>query len=272
MARTYRTPNFEVSWHQHIEYELIAFTEGTGLSFIGNHVGEFQTGDVFFLGSNLPHTFQKRDKEAVASAVVVQFRDDFWGADFLSMPESRAIRDLLAASSAGLKIRSDGRTASDAVSLNQAVEQLEHTTGFERIIGLCQCLSRIAHEASYLTLSTQEVVQPNGKDKERIDRIFQYTIDSFQQPIALADVAALTNMSVPAFCGYFKRSTRKTYIDFLNEIRVGHACTLLQHSTKNIAQVCYESGYNTLANFNKQFLKVRTMTPSVYRKIHENLS
>lgn len=282
VARTYRTPNFEVSWHQHIEYELIAFTEGTGLSFIGNHVGEFQPGDVFFLGSNLPHTFQKRDKEAVASAVVVQFRDDFWGADFLAMPESRAIRALLAASSAGLKIRSDRSTAVDAVPLNQAVEQLEHMTGFERIIGLCQCLSFISQEATgpvrrsghstYLTLSTQEVVPPNGKDKERIDRVFQYTIDSFQQPIALADVAALTNMSIPAFCGYFKRSTRKTYIDFLNEIRVGHACTLLRHSTKNIAQICYESGYNTLANFNKQFLKVRAITPSAYRKMHKNLS
>jgi AraC-like DNA-binding protein/quercetin dioxygenase-like cupin family protein len=281
VARTYRTPNFEVSWHQHIEYELIAFTEGTGLCFIGNHVGEFQTGDVFFLGSNLPHTFQKRDKEAVASAVVVQFRDDFWGTEFLALPESRAIRELLAASSAGLKIRSEppglpyhqrtGRTAVDTLAINQAVRRLEQTTGFERIIGLCQCLSRISQEDAYLTLSTQEVVQPNGKDKERIDRVFQFTIDSFQQPIALADVAALTNMSVPAFCGYFKRSTKKTYIDFLNEIRVGHACTMLQHSTKNITQICYTSGYNTLANFNKQFLHHKAMTPSAYRRLYREM-
>lgn len=263
VARTYRTPNFEVSWHQHVEYELIAFTEGMGLSFIGNHVGEFQTGDVFLLGSNLPHTFQKRDKDSVASAVVVQFQDDFWGADFLAIPESRAIRDLLTASAAGFKIK-----AADAVALNMAVQQMEQTSGFERIISLCQCLSCISGEATYVSLSTQKVGQPNLKDKERIDRVFQFTIDSFQRPIALADVAALVNMSIPAFCGYFKRSTKKTYIDFLNEIRVGHACTLLQHSSKNITQICYESGYNTLANFNKQFLHSKSMTPSQYRRLY----
>lgn len=282
VARTYRTPNFEVSWHQHIEYELIAFTEGSGLSFIGNHVGEFQAGDVFFLGSNLPHTFQKRDKESIASAVVVQFRDDFWGQDFLTMPESRAIRELLTASSVGLKISSappglpyhqrTGRSATNTVSLNQAVSQLEQTEGFERIIGLCQCLSQISREPNYISLSTQDVVRPNLKDKERIDKVFQFTIDSFQQPISLAQVADLINMSVPAFCGYFKRSTKKTYVDFLNEIRVGHACTMLLYTSLMITEICYVSGFNTIANFNKQFLKVRGITPSIYRKMYKSVS
>lgn len=267
VARTYRTPNFEVSWHQHIEYELIAFTEGTGLCFIGNYVGEFQAGDVFFLGSNLPHTFQKRDKASTASAVVVQFRDDFWGKSFLEIPESLAIRHLLSISLSGLKIRS-----ADAIVLNQQVQQLERQLGFERIIGLCQCLSHISHHPTRLSLSTQDVVQPNLRDKARIDRVFQFTIDSFQQPISLAQVADMINMSVPAFCGYFKRSTKKTYIDFLNEIRVGHACTMLLYTSRTITEICYASGFNTVANFNKQFLKVRGITPSVYRKMYKSLS
>ena len=91
IAKTFRTPHFEVGWHQHLEYELILFTEGSGMSFIGNHVGEFEAGDIYFIGSNLPHTFQ-RTGDQPASAVVVQFRDDFWGKDFLHIPENRALK------------------------------------------------------------------------------------------------------------------------------------------------------------------------------------
>ena len=75
-------------------------------------------------------------------------------------------------------------------------------------------------------------------------------------------------MSIPAFCNYFKKSTRKKYIDFLNEIRIGYACKLLTDNTQTTVEgACYDSGFNTLANFNKQFLKVKGMTPSKYRKV-----
>src|SRR3954462_14937024 len=103
VARTHRTPNFEVPWHQHIEYELILFTEGAGLSFIGNYVGEFEVGDIFFLGANLPHTF-KKSGDLITSAIVVHFRDDFWGNAFLQMPEAKPIQHLLKMSLQGLQI------------------------------------------------------------------------------------------------------------------------------------------------------------------------
>lgn len=93
VARTYRTPQFEVSWHQHIEYELILFTEGEGRAFIGNYIGEFETGEIFFLGSNLPHTFQKAQNELITSAVVVQFTDHFWGNDFMELPECKSLKN-----------------------------------------------------------------------------------------------------------------------------------------------------------------------------------
>ncbi|MBS1567267.1 MAG: AraC family ligand binding domain-containing protein, partial [Bacteroidetes bacterium] len=103
VARTFRTPEFEVPWHQHIEYELILFTEGEGASFVGNYVGGFGVGDVFFLGANLPHTFQKA-RDLVTSAVVVQFREDFWGPAFMQLPECRELRQLFSASMQGLRI------------------------------------------------------------------------------------------------------------------------------------------------------------------------
>lgn len=261
VAKTFRTPHFEVPWHQHIEYELILFTEGDGLAFIGNYAGEFKTGDVFFIGKNVPHTFQKRINEMITSAIVVQFREDFWGSDFLALPEAKEIRDLFQISMQGLQI-----TGTSKERLGEIIQQLEHQKGFGRMVRLSECLEIIAVDKEFLTLSTQEANLLNPKDKERIDKVFNYTIDSFRQPITLSEVAEIAGLSIPAFCSYFKKSTKKTYIDFLNEIRVGYACKLLIETDLNIINICYESGYNTLANFNKQFLKVKQETPSKYRK------
>lgn len=262
VARTHRTPNFEMPWHQHIEHEIILFTEGAGLSFIGNYVGEFEVGDIFFLGANLPHTFKKSDN-LVTSAVVVHFRDDFWGKEFLNLPESKEIQQLLNMSVQGLKI-----TGKSKEILNSLIRSLEKEKGFRRIITLCECLDIFTQKKEFTLLSTQEVKVVNNKTRERIDRIFHYTMENFREPIQLSTVAAIADMSIPAFCNYFKKSTKKKYIDFLNEVRIGYACKQLTDNTQTTVEgVCYESGFNTLANFNKQFLKVKGMTPSKYRKV-----
>ncbi|MEP6676773.1 MAG: AraC family transcriptional regulator [Ferruginibacter sp.] len=262
VARTYTTPYFEVPWHQHIEYELILFTQGEGTSFIGNYVGEFKKGDIFFLGSNLPHTFQKAHKNLVTSAVVIQFCEDFWGKEFIRLPEAKQLEQLFETSVQGLKLYGDTKK----ILLSQ-IRELESLSGFKRIIRLCECLQLIAERQEFEKVSTQEIRIFNGRHKERIDKIFQYSIEHFQDGIALDDVAGHVGMSIPAFCNYFKKSTKKTFIDFLNEIRIGHACKLLMDTQKAIESICYESGFNTLANFNRQFVKVKKNTPSMYRKI-----
>jgi len=260
VARTYHTPNFEVGWHQHIEYELILFTKGSGMSFIGNHVGEFETGDIYFLGSNLPHTFQKSG-EQIASAVVIQFKEDFWGSAFVEIPESKKIKKLFETSQQGLKIKGKSRER-----LEPLVKELEIANGFKRLLLLCECLEIIAEKKEYSKVSTQELKTLNTKDRECIDRIFQFTIDSFKDPISLSQVAAIACMSIPAFCTYFKRRTQKTYIDFLNEVRVGYACNQLLETNMSVIDICYHSGYNTMAHFHRQFLKLKGLTPLQYRK------
>ncbi|GAA4306441.1 AraC family transcriptional regulator [Compostibacter hankyongensis] len=262
VARTYRTPDFEVSWHQHIEYELIFFMEGAGMAFIGNYIGEFKTGDVFFLGANLPHTFQKRHKKLVTGAVVVQFREDFWGEGFMDLPENRDIRKLFETSIQGLQI-----TGQSKLLMGRLIHDLEGASGMDRIVKLCQCLQIMAQTREFVPLSTQEVKQYNHRDKERIEKVFQYTIESFAKPTTLEEIARIAHMSVPAFCNYFKKSTKKTYINFLNEVRIGHACKLLADTKRTVLDICYESGFNTLANFNKQFFRIKKMTPSSFRKL-----
>lgn len=260
VAQSFRTPDFEVGWHQHTEIELILFTEGAGLSFIGNAVGEFETNDIYLLGSNLPHTFQKRETQMIASAIVVQFKDNCWGNTFLEVPECRHIKQLLNKSSSGLKMQGPVK-----LHLITLIKALETARDFQRVLLLGQCLDLIATSQEYTTVSNQEV-KIHKKERACIDSIFQYTIDNFRDPVTLSQVADIACMSVPAFCNYFKRSTKKTYIDFLNEIRVGYACTLLMETKKTVLDICFDSGYNTMANFHKQFLKIKRVTPLQYRK------
>ena len=261
VAQTHRTPNCEVPWHQHIEYELILFTEGAGLSFIGNYVGTFETGDVFFLGSNLPHTFQKSYEDLITSAVVIHFKEDFWGKEILNLPESKSIKDLLQRSMHGIK--TNGVTKE---ILQEKIKELETEKGFWRITKLCECLSILAETKEYITVSTQEIKALNPKDQERIDRVFHYTMENFKEPIQLSLISEKAGMSIPAFCNYFKKRTKKTYIDFINEVRIGHACKLLLTTQMSILQICFECGFNTVANFNRQFLKIKKTTPSQFRK------
>lgn len=259
VANTHRTPRFEVPWHQHVEYELILITEGSGLGFIGNYVGEFKVGDIFFIGSNMPHTFKKENNN-ITSAIVVQFTDSFWGADFLALPENKLLRDLFRLSMKGIK--PEGKSK---IALTKLIKKLEHCTGVSRISTLLDCLDLLINEDNKTILSTSEMPVLNEKYQDRMDTIFKFTISNFQEQITLNQIASIANMTVTAFCFYFKKSTKKSYVEFLNEIRIGHACKLLQSTNKPITEVCYESGFNTAANFNKQFIKFKKSSPSRFR-------
>ncbi len=262
VARTYRTPHFEVPWHQHPEIELILFLEGEGNAFVGNHVGNFNAGDIYLIGTNLPHTFQKAEADMVTSAVVVQFLHNCWGDQLLQMPECRCIKTLFDTANAGLKLK--GETVEQ---LRPMISQLEHAVGFNRIMLLWQCLGIISSRKEYDLLSSQNMANLQTRQQARVDKIFLYTIEHFAEGITLEDIAAHVNMSIPAFCLYFRKHTKKTYIEFLNEVRIGKACQQLIDTQKTISEIAYDCGYNTLANFNKQFLKIRKIQPSHYRKI-----
>ena len=260
VARTFRTPHFEVPWHQHPEIEIIFFLEGEGNAFVGNHVGNFSAGDSYLLGPNLPHTFQKSDPQQQTAALVLQFLPDCWGTQFLQLPEARSLRNLIDASRRGLKM-----SPACSERLAPQLQSIENATGITRIILLLQCLHTMAGDQHPQQLSTKKMAETPGKQQERIDRIFQYTIDHYADSISLPAIAEYTGLSVPAFCQYFRKSTKKTYIEFLNEVRIGKACQQLIDTGKPITDIAYESGYNTLANFNKQFMKLKAMSPRQFR-------
>lgn len=259
VSRTYTTPYFETSWHRHEEYELVLQLDGKGMCFIGNYIGGFNAGDVFLLGSNLPHEFKKDEDLVSCSALVIHFNLDFFGKDFLALPEFKEIKQSLEIAVMGIKFQN-----SIAGQLKILMIQLSHAIGFERIALLCQCLLLMSRTNETDPLSS--ITEFSQFSDLKINKVFEYTILNFRNQINLDTIAAIANLSIPAFCRYFKKTTKKTYIEFVNEMKVGYACQLLRDSEESILQISYASGFNTIANFNKQFLKFKGMKPSAYRK------
>jgi len=260
-CQVHRTPAFEVPWHQHEAVELLLVLEGSGISYVGNYVGSFAAGNVFLVGSNLAHTFQKQKDSDCVAALVIQFLPNCWGEGFLALPESRSVRLLLDQSLQGIQLNQQF-----AAEIAVELELLQKETGMKRLLSLTAILHRIATEQDFVSLSNLPAEKVSHRHQERIDAVFQYSQEHFSEKITLSSVAGLANMTVPAFCQYFKKRTRKTYIDFLTEIRIGNACQQLRETNETILSIAFGCGYSSLANFNKQFLKLKKETPRSYRK------
>lgn len=260
-CRTYKTPHFETAWHKHLECELILITAGNGMALIGDYIGEYKEGDVFFLQSNVPHWFRKQQNNAIGSAIVLQFLSDFWGDGFLSLPEMKPIARLLGQENTAIQLQ--GALSNE---LSSMIRQLEYAEGLDRIQLLLNAMMRIGSSTEYKVITMANSTASSSAENSVIETVIDYSFKHFLNPISLKEISGITNMSVPAFCRFFKRNIKKSYLDFLKEIRIGHACKLLRDTDRAILDICYNSGYNSWANFSKQFKVVSKLSPSAYRK------
>lgn len=260
LVKTYVTFDVELQWHKHAAYELIVFTQGEGLASIGSEVSEFAAGDSYFLGSHLPHAFETRPAGPAVRALIIQFQKDFLGSRFLELPECRSLRQLLEESRHGLKL-----TGKSKQKVQELAGSLATASGLKRLLTLTACLEIMAEGREYVKVCTQVVVKQRRR-KDTMEAVFEFTQKSFQQAIRIAQVAEIVGMTEPAFCLFFKSRTQKTYIDYLNEVRIGYACQKLLETSRPVLEICYASGYTTLSNFHKQFIRIKKVTPLQYRK------
>ena len=255
----YRTPTFETNWHKHEEAELIVITEGHGTAMIGDYVGEYRTGDVYFLAGNLPHWFRKHQPKMMGAAMVIHFREDIFGDAFLQLPEMKQLNIFLK--------KKDGIILHKKLKkeIGTAIANIEEAKNYQRVFLLLQCLQKIGVSSSYTSLS-QHFISNNTNINPAIEKIIDYSFNHYLEHITLEEVAEIAGMSIPTFCRFFKKNLKKTYFDFLQDVRISHACKLLNNTDKPILEICYESGYNSWAHFSKQFKQVKRMTPTSYRK------
>ena len=260
-------PHFDANWHFHPHYQLFTVLEGTGKRLIGDSIQAFGPGDTVFLGPDVPHLwrsdphFFEGNAAFFTHGIVLYFQEDFLGKDFLERNEMLAIRQLLQESKRGIEYKGELREYIRAELMG-----LKQIDGFQSVLRLLSLLNRIAHEeggspiASFGYINNYKV-----SETERMQKVHNYVLQHFAQEIRLGDVASLAGMTEAAFCRYFKARANKTFIDFVNEIRIGHACKLLLEDKFTIAQIAYDSGFDSLSNFNRNFKRYIGHTPREYK-------
>lgn len=255
---TCKTPH----WHFHPEYEIVYISNGKGKRHIGNHISYYEEGDLIFLGPNLPHfgfcdQFMEEHTE-----VVVQMKEDFLGKDFFAAPEMTAVRQLFERSKQGLIFNQKIKEEIGAILM-----EMMNMDNFDRLLELLKILKKLAVTEEYKLLNASDLIlEVQSQDHHRINTIYQYVQGRFKEEISLDEMAKEVNMTVPAFCRYFKKLTGKTFTNFVNEFRIAHACKLLAEGELPISEICYESGFNNFSHFNKQFKLIAGSSPSKYRK------
>ena len=249
-------------WHYHPELEIVYVNGGSGKRHIGNHLSYFEDGDLVLIGSNLPHSGFTNRLTGNESEVVVQMYNDFLGGDFLKKPELGPIYQLFERSKMGLSFY--GKTKEE---VGRRLDTLHELEGFARLMEFLSILNIMATSDEYDILNADGFAfELQAQDNDRMSLVYQFIREKFQQTISLDEIATEANMTVPAFCRYFKKQTSKTFTKFVNEYRVVHACKLLSEDKGSIADISYESGFKNISNFNKAFKEITGKSPSAFRK------
>ncbi|MFT4533628.1 MAG: AraC-like DNA-binding protein [Saprospiraceae bacterium] len=254
--------NKEPFWHFHPELELVYIADGSSKRHIGNHLSYYNNGDLILIGPNLPHFGFTDRLSGTRSEIVLQWKEDFLGAKILELPESEHIKNLFKRSKQGIVFYGNIKE-----EIGTRLEDLIHMEPFERLMGFIKILHRLATSEEYRLLNASTVgLVVKLQDSRRIDTIYKYVRKHFMdEELPLKTVAGLVNMTVPSFCRYFKKHTRKTFTQFVNEFRIVHATKLLSETDAPISDVCFDSGFNNFSHFNRNFRKITGKSPREYR-------
>jgi AraC-like DNA-binding protein len=255
-------------WHYHPEYEIIYIEKSTGIRLIGNHVGSFKDGDLVFISPNLPHlwknnnNYYKGDQNLQADMYMIHFDGQAFGRGFFDIPELTHVKKLFSLGCHGILVK-----GKNIKNISALIKKAYSSSGFERIIILFKILDALANTPDFELLANcnwQNFIGNNNSKK--INKVLSFIVKNSNKQIHLEEVAEIAHLNKSSFCRYFKSCTHKTYSRFLNEIRIAKACEILLNTDMNITGICYETGYNNISYFNRQFKLITGTTAREYRK------
>lgn len=253
-------------WHYHPEYELTLTLNSRGQRYVGDSIAAYDDGDLVLLGPNLPHTWCSAERIAAGRphhALVMWFTEE-WGASLTgALAEMRGVAAMLGRAGRGIAF-----SAAAARSVRPAIEAIPRQKPAERLLALMGVLTALAEDGDARPIAgpgSHRVAAPTP-DKARIERVLDHIHAHYREPIAVETLAGLACLSPSGFHRLFRRHTRLTLSDYLTELRIGRACSLLINTTRPIAHIADEAGYRNLANFNRQFRARKGMTPRAFRR------
>lgn len=268
-----KEPYFDPNWHFHPEYQLFVVLEGTGTRFVGDHIQRFQPGDLVFTGPNLPHLWRSdqeyflADKSLITRGIVIYFHEDFLGEDLLQKKELLEIRQLLDKAKRGIQFSESTTTA-----ILKQMKRLVATQSFHSFLVLLEILQQLANVKDYQLLASASYSHSLKKsDTDRLNRVYDYIMEHFNKKITLQEVADLAYMTPSSFSRYFKQRSNKTFSQLISELRIGHASKLLMEQDMTVMEVCFQSGFRTLSNFNRQFKEVHGLSPTAYKRAYQEV-
>jgi AraC-like DNA-binding protein len=248
--------------HEHEEIQISIIIEGQGTLIVGDTVHDYKKDDVLIIGSRLPHVF-KSDLISQNSShmLTLFFTKNSFGSQFFALEELKELRSFFKRSKQGFKLLSHKKQTKDHFL------KLKNASKLTRFILLLELL-QLTTKANFKSLSSF-IYDKKYTDNEgyRMRSVFEYTMNHFKTDISLDAISEVANMTKNAFCKYFKKRTNKTYVQFLNELRVEHASKLLlNHFDLTIIEIAEISGFNNISNFNRTFKSIKSMNPSSFRK------
>ncbi len=259
---TDRNPDAKAYWHYHPEVELVYIEKGFGNRYVGNHISKFEDGDLILMGPNIPHFGYEFGLQGVNEEIVVQFQNNLLKSSTHLMPEFESIAKLITKAKSGISFKGETK-----MFVGQELRKMEYQNPFDRLIQFLRILEFLAKSEEYEVLNADglTLIIQNQND-DRINKVYQYVKDHYDTVISLDEISGLALMTTPAFCRYFKKYTKKTFTQFVNEFRVRQAIRLIAHGNKSISEISIEVGFNNFSHFSKQFKKVTGKSPSNYKK------
>ena len=252
-------------WHAHEEYELHLIVETRGKAFVGNFIGNFEPGSLFLTGPNLPHnwvTDSVSTEKIEIRDMLVQFSQKSFEKLAEGFPEFGGIRKMLDLAASGILFKGFNSTFARG-----HMEAIRDNIGPERILAFIRFLVRLNEHAEKVTLSETKLVNVDGNSKyARIGNIIDHILENFDVDLNAVDAADMAGMSLTTFGRNFSSVTGHSFVEFVNRVRIGQACGMLYASDDQVTSICFDVGFKNVANFNRHFLKIKGMTPSVYRE------
>jgi len=248
-------------WHYHPEYELVYVEAVTGIRHVGQHISSYTDSDLVLIGSNVPHLNFDYGVKTEYHQIVVQLKENFMGDAFIETPEFSSIRQLFEKAYLGLSFH--GKTKKIVAGKLTSMQLLPH---FEQLLNLLEIFEILAASKEVTELNDKDTtIKLFFDDRIRMGAVYKYIHANYDQSPDVNAIAASVHLSTSAFCRYFKKQTRMTFTDFVNQYRVTQAKTLLLKGS-SVTEVCYEVGFESLSYFNKLFRKLTGENPSAFKK------
>ncbi|MCH6199797.1 AraC family transcriptional regulator [Aquiflexum sp. LQ15W] len=256
--------------HQHPEWQLTLILEGKGQLMVGDYLGRFEPGDIYLLGSNVPHVFRSDEEyfqktnsiKSVSNTIFFDF--EALGKGIWEVEEFLELRQWVNAIKGCYVVKCENQEF-----LKNSIRTFALKTGMEKVLAALEMIRYLQQPHAMLPLNRLLPIRDYSElEGKRMGNVMAFILAENHRNISLKEVAETANMSKEAFCRFFKERTGKTYTEFLNELRIHKSCHLLQETDLSISQIAFQTGFQNLSYFNRAFKKFRQETPKNFRMKH----